>query len=129
MGYELPQERIVLVFEGEYEGLEIRCRRKVPARTWSAVRRAMAAEENSDEQWDAAMTLFVEGIAESWNFTQNGDEVPLTKETLQELPLELVGKLIPQWAEASGGVPAPLDEASPSGNTSQEEWTPTAIES
>jgi len=124
-----------MTFEPPFDGLEIRVPLDLPAmqlirisRRFQELERRRSesdSEEESEQVFIAALELFC-SLCDGWNWTRNGEPVPLTASTLaNEIPGALTTKLIDRWVETVRGVGTPLEEPSPDGGTSEEQSTET----
>lgn len=81
---------------------------------------SLASDKDPSKAVTALSELFT-GFAKaltSWNLTApDGQDVPSTREALDELPTELVMRLIQEWMQAIGGVSPELGKDSDSGVT------------
>ncbi|WP_431897931.1 hypothetical protein [Nonomuraea sp. bgisy101] len=76
----------------------------------------------------------VSKLFEAWNIEDEEEDgtvtpVPCTYETLLEQDPRLIACVLRGWAEHLSGVPAPLDEPSPSGDPFQEASLPMEVSS
>lgn len=132
MGYVRKRTFKIRFGDGhEFEGLEVRMRSvsvgkllqllpKIDALDGIAVATKPEDVEEIKEVFREFSTLI-----DSWNIEdEDGTPVPVTCEALMDQELRLVVAVIQQWAEYVSGVPAPLDEPSPSGGPSLEASLP-----
>lgn len=116
MGFERNPKIYHLKFQdGDYAGLEVR------VRSLSMKQLLIIRTGNGDEGKDGTQTA-VEFLAErivDWNLTSDGAPVPATLDAILDEDDDFVLAIINKWTTAVSGVSAPLDETSPSGETSQ----------
>lgn len=65
----------------------------------------------------------------TWNLERNGESVPATYEGLRSQPLSFTLAIAGAWAQAMGGVEAPLPTGSSDGETSLEPSIPMELPS
>jgi len=111
MGYRPPRKIYNLDFTGtDYEGLQV------------ALRGFTVGEELDLDDKDMTGPLIVETLVArlvSWNVEDDqGQPVPATHEGVRSQDSVMIGAIISALREATSGVPAPLPETSPSGETS-----------
>lgn len=141
MGYKRARTVNVLNFEDpQYEGLVVRVRKLTVGEMLDLTR---LADGKTDDQGKIIATAFATADLEEmievfshgligWNLEAETDEedvfvpVPTTVKGILTQDLELVMDVIEAWMAAAIGVPAPLDEDSNSGATSQELSLPMA---
>jgi hypothetical protein len=117
-GYKRNRKIYKLVFDEstDYPGLEVQ------VRTLSLGQLLDARSRADDEDGTKRMVdLFAERLI-SWNLEDEADQpVPATLDGIRDQDDDLILALIARWQEAMRGVPAPLDGASPSGETTAAE--------
>lgn len=114
MGYTRTKTFDMRFKEGEMAGLEVRCRR-VSVGTLFDVGAIVDRRKESKEAFAAAVEELAKVIV-SWNYEDDdGNPVPISVETLLEEDADFVLGLFRAWTDALGGVPAPLEQASPDG--------------
>lgn len=124
MGFVPKRKTYRLVFEGtEYDGLEVRMR-TITTGDYLTVVRVREADEETPELVDDMLRLLA-GSLVSWNLEgEDGTPVPATLDGVMAQEFSLVMAILNAWERAVGGVPAPLDSASPSGGPSLEASIP-----
>lgn len=114
MGYTRTKTFDMRFKEGEMAGLEVRCRR-VSVGTLFDVGAIVDRRKESKEAFTAAVEELAKVIV-SWNYEDDdGNPVPISAETLLEEDADFILGLFKAWTDALGGVPAPLEQASPDG--------------
>jgi len=111
-GFEVQDTTIGLDFsETDYAGLHV----KVRAGTVGAFldMQDLAAADETRKLFQQFGNLIVE-----WNITRGGEPVPATYEGLLSLEPAFAEMIVTVWQKNATSVPAPLDETSPSGETS-----------
>lgn len=119
MGFERRRKTFRLDFTGtDLEGLEM----DMLGMTISEMLemdnlQATAAAGTPAEQKQKAIELleFISSKVVSWNLTENGEPVPVSKEALMELDSADFWLAAARWREAAEGVPAPLEQRSNGG--------------
>lgn len=132
--FEYEPRVAVIEFDGPFAGLEIRAALDMPAlRQLRLIKQLQALqaitnegdETQAEEALRQAMELFV-GVCDGWNWTRDGEPLPLTAETLLNvIPGNLAFTLTDKWAQTVRGVSAPLVDESISPETSPDSPTPT----
>lgn len=94
---------------------------------------AESATPEQVEEVEKAL-LAISKIFDSWNIEDEQPDgtkvpVPCTYDELLEIDLRLVVCVLQKWGEHLSGVPAPLDEPSPSGEPSLEASIPMEVSS
>lgn len=124
MGYKRKKTFKLTWADGEFEGLEVRVRSMSVERFLELGPLLEAADMGSfsTEDIEGMRGLFREfsTVLVEWNLEdEDTDEpVPCTFEGFMAQDLRLVGEVISRWAQHIAGVPAPLEQPSPSGEQS-----------
>lgn len=128
MGYRRKSKTYKLVFEGEFEGLEVTAK-------GLSVRKLLdmgelldvdvAAPDSEDvKQIDELFSRFTDVLV-SWNLEdENGEPIPTTKESLYEQDLSFVLAIIVNYITSVSGVSVDLGKESTSGEPSLEASMP-----
>ena len=87
--FQLQRRTALLVFDGDYEGLEIRTRLDVPLGLFLEIQTMAEANQSKD-----VLEKFGNEILLSWNLQEEGNDVPANAEGIMQLPLELSTLLI-----------------------------------
>ena len=109
--FQLQRRTALLVFDGDYEGLEIRTRLDVPLGLFLEIQTMAEANQSKD-----VLEKFGNEILLSWNLQEEGNDVPANAEGIMQLPLELSTLLIEKWTEVVAQPEAPLSDQSNSSN-------------
>lgn len=116
MGFKRPERTVLLQFEGDWDGAEVRCRRSVSTRV--ALDFADFADLPSASEKKQLMKDFAEQVLISWNLeTESGEPIPATPDTFLDQETEFTGLIISAWAEATMSVPKASGVPSWNGNT------------
>ncbi|TVZ96525.1 hypothetical protein [Streptomyces sp. BK340] len=122
MGYKRNPKVYHLKFEGEYDGLEVRVRSL-------SMGQLIAARTDNDDGGRDGTEAMVELLAErlvDWNLEdEDGAPVPPTLDAIKGEDHDMIMAIITQWTNAVAGVPAPLEQPSPAGETSPVASIPT----
>lgn len=125
MGYRVGQAQdklATLAFKGDYEGAEVKVRLNVPLGVFLE-----AEKVQRSNQWGDFLDYFVEHVIREWNMEDGeGKPIPVTREGLAQLPVDLLMRVITEWAQAVGGLSGPLGSASSNGRPSVEASLPMA---
>lgn len=122
MGFKREAKVFKLVFEGEFEGLEVRTRSVSLGRYLQ-----MQDLINGDLDREGVAKLFEAfvGIILSWNLEDEADQpVPVSVEALYDQDLDFVKAVSEAWSSAMAGVAAPLEPSSSDGEPSPEASIP-----
>ena len=109
--FQLQRRTALLVFDGDYEGLEIRTRLDVPLGLFLDIQTMAEANQSKD-----VLEKFGNEILLSWNLQEEGNDVPANAEGIMQLPLELSTLLIEKWTEVVAKPEDPLSDQSNSSN-------------
>jgi len=109
--FQLQRRTALLVFDGDYEGLEIRTRLDVPLGLFLEIQTMAEANQSKD-----VLEKFGNEILLSWNLQEEGNDVPANAEGIMQLPLELSTLLIEKWTEVVAKPEDPLSDQSNSSN-------------
>ena len=109
--FQLQRRTALLVFDGDYEGLEIRTRLDVPLGLFLEIQTMSEANQSKD-----VLEKFGNEILLSWNLQEEGNDVPANAEGIMQLPLELSTLLIEKWTEVVAKPEDPLSDQSNSSN-------------
>lgn len=117
MGFDIFGNTARLAFSGtRYDGMEIVVRTDVTLEAWESF---AAADKLRDEwEWLAANALV------SWNLERKGEPLPLDT-PFPQLPVGMVRAVVRKWTQLALGIDAPLEDASPNGDSSVEQSTTT----
>jgi hypothetical protein len=105
--FQLQRRTALLVFEGDYEGLEIRTRLDVPLGLFLEIQTMVEANQSKD-----ILEKFGNEILLNWNLQEDGNDIPADAEGVLQLPLELSTLLIEKWTEVVAKPDDPLSEQS-----------------
>ncbi len=123
MGYVRKKTFKIRFGEGhEFEGLEVRMRSVSIGRMLRLMPKIGALDDIVATKPDEIEDLFrdIAGLIDSWNIEDEDDQgnvvpVPATYEGVIDQDLRMLNCILQEWAQHVAGVPAPLDERSPSG--------------
>lgn len=122
MGYKRTPKLYHLKFgeDTDYPGLE------VAIRDTSLGQFLAARATGADGDPIAGMVDLLIDRIHSWNLEddQTGEPVPTTREAILGEDSDMIFDIVRMWQQAMTGVAAPLDDASPSGETSEEASIP-----
>ncbi|MEU1445513.1 hypothetical protein [Streptomyces mirabilis] len=122
MGYKRDPKIYHLKFQDEYDGLEVKIR-SLSMGQLIAVRNGTAYGDK--EATEGMVELLAERLID-WNLEdEDGSPVPTTLEAMKGEDNDLILAIVNQWTNAVGGVKAPLEEPSSSGEISQVASIPT----
>ena len=109
-GFKLPKRTALLVFEGEYEGAEVRVRLTVPLGVF------LDFGEVQTERPLEAYGMYMDAIVLGWNLEDDdGNPIPATREGMrQHVDQAFMLAMVRAWSKAAAEIPGPL--ASGSGN-------------
>ena len=114
MGYRRKKTMTLRWVSGEMQGLEVEVRR-VSVDTLFDVAATVDKRMASKENFRAAVNELVAFIV-GWNYeTDDGKPVPVSAETLLAEDADFTMAIFKAWADALGGVSAPLEQPSPDG--------------
>jgi len=102
MAYKLTPRTAKLVFEGEYDGAEVRVTLDHP------LRRFIEAQALQASQDIEGLCQFVAEILVDWNLEDEDGAIPANYEGLIRVYPALVNNIITRWMEAQVSLPAPL---------------------
>ena len=105
--FQLQRRTALLVFDGDYEGLEIRTRLDVPLGLFLEIQTMVEANQSKD-----ILEKFGNEILLSWNLQEEGKDISADAEGVLQLPLELSTLLIEKWTEVVAKPDDPLLEQS-----------------
>lgn len=110
--FKLPKKTARLVFDGDYQGLEVTVRLNVPIRTYLAIQDMSDKNKLLDILQEFARIALV-----GWNVLDEKDEpVPATVEGLLSIEPGMVTRIVAEWSAAVVKPPAPLAEPSADGS-------------
>lgn len=109
MGFKLPQRTARLIFEGEYEGAEVRMKLDVAMGVFMEATRLQAAGDIE------GLCRFVAALLIEWNVEDEGGPLPADFDGLMRCTPAFVNLVIEQWVKALTDVPAPLGAPSVNG--------------
>ena len=115
--FRIPKREAVLIFEGDYEGAEVRCALNLPLGQFLELQGLAIQGSRQDifEQFGRTALL-------SWNLeTEAGDAIPADSEGMKLIPAELGDLIVVEWIKAVSQPAAPLSARSANGATSEEE--------
>lgn len=117
---KLPRRTARLVFDGEYEGVEVVTRLDVSIDTlltFMRVNEEDAPPEPGD--WLTRLKDFARDALVEWNLEDDGGSpIPATAAGMGQVPPAFANLVIGKWVEAVANPPAPLPAASGGGGTS-----------
>lgn len=123
MGFKRPERTILLKFEGDWEGAEVRCRRSVSTRF--ALDFAGFEALSSSEQ-KALMASFAEQVLMEWNLEDDaGAPIPATPDAFLDQETEFTGLIMRKWSEVISNVPKVSAVPSLNGSTLAEPFVAT----
>ena len=106
--FEIPVRTALLVFQGEYEGAEVRCRLDVP--TGLLLEYAKLANSSDPDQLETAFRRFSEEILIDWNLKMEGQVLEAHPDGMLRVPSALATAILRAWTEQA--MTAPLAETS-----------------
>ena len=102
-GFEVPLRTAVLVFEGELEGAEVRCRLDVPIGLY--LEYAKLANSDDPEELERAFRRFSEDILINWNLKMGGKAVSVHPDGMLQVPPAVANAILTAWSEQAMNVP------------------------
>lgn len=130
---KLPDPTVLIILEGDdYDGIEIRARKRVSLREAFRYRRAIQSQEKDEDgspiYSDATAREWAKSYLMDWNLNNEDDEpIPATADAFVEtLPADLTALIIGRWAEAVTGVDPNSEPPSSDGDTSAAQLTDMA---
>ncbi len=123
-GYK-RSKRYILEFEDEeFEGLEVTV--GVPSLRDTLRIQALEGKLKEEGAFEELCTILGKYVKE-WNLLDDDDQpIRPSQDSLLDLDMDFVMTIVSAWTRAAVGVAAPLDEGSPSGETSEEAALPMA---
>ena len=121
-GYKRSKKYVLEFEDEEFEGLEV----TVGVPSLRDILRIKSLEEKLKEEgvFEELCTLLGKYVKE-WNLLDDDDQpVTPSPDALLDLDMDFVMAVVSAWTKAAVGVAAPLDEDSPSGETSLEASLP-----
>ena len=107
--FEIPIRTAKLVFEGEYEGAEVRCRLDVSVDLFLDYARI---DETDPAQIEQAFHRFSEEVLLDWNLNVNGKPVEAHPEGMLHIPVSMANLILGAWRKAV--IASPLAETNES---------------
>jgi hypothetical protein len=105
--FQLQRRTALLVFEGDYEGLEIRTRLDVPLGLFLEIQTMVEANQTKE-----ILEKFGNEILISWNLQEEGKDIPSNADGILQMPIILSTLLIEKWTEVVAKPEDPLSEQS-----------------
>ena len=121
MGFKLPQRTARLVFEGDFEGAEVRVRLDQPLGALMQAQRLQAGRDTE------GLCEFLAGLLLDWNVEDDAGPLPATVAGLMRCTPAFVNLLIDEWLKAQAIVPAPLVGGSLNGAQSEQPLPPMEL--
>lgn len=110
MGFKMPKRTLRLVFEGDFEGAEVVCKRGV------SMRQALSLQNSEEGSAEENLRWFAENALVSWNLEyEDGTPIPPTADGLLDVDSEFVSLVFQKYTEAVSSVGSPLGDASSNG--------------
>lgn len=105
MSYEIKRTVYRMVFDGQYEGLEVSIRSASTGVLLDVAPLAEAATKQQNPSPDIIIKLADAVVASviSWNITEDGAPVPATRESILDLDFTLFMAIMENWVEYSSG--------------------------
>lgn len=114
--FKMPHNTALLVFDGDYEGAEVRCRLDVGMRT--AFSFFQARELSDPKDLIEMVERFCEQVLIDWNLVDDNDQpIPCTAEAMLDQPAGFIRAVIANWHEAATAVPKASPAPSLNGST------------
>lgn len=105
MSYEIKRTVYRMVFDGQYEGLEVSIRSASTGVLLDVAPLAETATKQQNPSPDIIIKLADAVVASviSWNITEDGSPVPVSRETILDLDFTLFMAIMENWVEYSSG--------------------------
>lgn len=101
--FEVPVRTALLVFEGDMEGAEVKCRLDVPLGLY--LEYAKLAETNDPTQLEEAFKRFSEEVLIDWNLKANGELIPAHPDGMLKVPPAIANEILSAWSKQAMNVP------------------------
>ncbi len=101
--FEIPGRTALLVFKGEYEGAEVRCRLQASLGLYMEC--ANLTNTKGNEATREALQRFSEEVLIDWNLKLNGTKVPERPDGMLRIPIKMAGSILRAWSEAVEATP------------------------
>lgn len=99
-GFQIPERRARLKFEGDYEGAEVVVRLGISLRAFFNLQRMTAGED--PEQQQEAFSEFSDKVLIEWNLEESGKAIPLS---LLDVPVDFAALIVKEYLAAVPNVP------------------------
>lgn len=92
----LPIKTVVVELDGDYDGWQFEMRKNPPAGMLvQGLSMVAGVDENDASTFSGSiegMAILLRGLIRNWNFVdEDGNDMPLTEESIRNLPLDLLG--------------------------------------
>ena len=122
MGFKLPIRTARLVFDGDYQGLEVKVRLNIPLKTYLAIQDLLAENKLLELIQEFARSALLE-----WNVEAiDGKILPATPEGMLEVDPAMAARIVQEWQAAIVNPPAPFVAPPKNGGMSAELLNQTA---
>ena len=101
--FKIPVRTALLVFEGEMEGAEVKCRLDVPLGLY--LEYAKLADTNDPAQLEEAFQRFSAEVLIDWNLEVDGDAVPAHPDGMLKVPPAIANAILAAWSQQAMNVP------------------------
>lgn len=119
-----PKRTATFAFEGDFEGIEVKCRLDVPIDLFLSF---MEADSSNAEVVRGAYRRFGDEVLIEWNLEDDDDQpIPANGDTLLERTPRFASLLLTHWREAAAEISAPLGQRSTNGARSPAPSIPMA---
>lgn len=127
MGFKAKTKTMRLVFEGDYDGLEV-VAKSVSTGTFMSLVELADKVDNGDMKSVVELFRGFSKALVSWNAEDEDDNpIPADLDGLKSIDFDLALFIIAEWLKGIGNVRAPLESASTSGEISPEVQIPMEI--
>jgi len=112
--FRVPKRTAKLVFEGDYEGAEVRVKLDVPISLYIEIQDLVDMDKPLE-----VFGLFGNTVLLEWNLEgDDGEPIPSDSKGMTMLPPGFANLIIQEWMQAVQSLPAPLAGTSGDGSTS-----------
>ena len=119
-GFRLPQRTALLVFDGDYQGAEVRVKLDVPIGLIMHLMELQSTPADAKGGLEV-YRLFSKEILLNWNLEdQAGNSIPLTMEGMKQITPAFANLILTKWTEVAQNPPDPLSVPSANGSGSAE---------
>ena len=126
-GFRLPQRTALLVFDGDYQGAEVRVKLDVPIGLMMRFMDLQSTPADAKAGLEV-YRLFSEAILLSWNLeNEDGQAIPCTAEGMKQITPTFANLILTKWTEVAQNPPDPLSRQSTNGRGSAEPTITTVI--